>query len=301
MKAGVIGYPLAHSVSPQFQQPAFDHLGLDVTYRAYETPPEALGAFVAGLRDEKWLGCNVTIPHKRAIVKLMDTVSEEARLIGAVNTVVKEAGGRLAGHNTDSAGFLRALVEDAGFDPRGKTAVLLGAGGAAPAVAVALLRAGAGRLWIANRTPARAESLARALAAHFDARRLDTSPLDEAALRRPLAEATLLVNSTSVGMAHGPVPDGSPVPAELLGPHLLVYDLVYNPARTPLLQAAATRVARTQEGLPMLIYQGARSFEQWTGQTAPVAIMMEHGRRALAAREGASSGLRVPSSESGPG
>jgi shikimate dehydrogenase len=281
-KCGVIGFPLAHSISPRFQQPAFDHLGLDVSYRAYETPPDALPAFFAGLREGPWLGCNVTIPHKQAVLALVDAVGEEARQIGAVNTVVKEPDGRLSGHNTDAAGFLRALEADAGFAPRGETAVLLGAGGAALAVAVALLRAGLRRLTIANRTAQRAQATVDALARHFAPDRLAAAGLDSEALRRPLADASLLVNSTSVGMAHGPAPDAVPLPPALLGSHLLVYDLVYNPSRTPLLRAAAAAGARTQEGLPMLVYQGALAFERWTGRPAPVAIMLEHGRRALA-------------------
>ena len=281
---GVIGFPLAHSISPRFQQPAFDHLGLDVSYRAYETPPEALAPFFASLRAGGWLGCNVTIPHKQAVFDLVDAVSEEARLIGAVNTVVCEPGGRLSGHNTDAAGFLRALTESAGYDPAGQGAVLLGAGGAALAVAVALLRAGASRLWIANRTDARAEALVASLGRHFSSSRLQAVVLNCDSLRGPLGEASLLVNCTSVGMSHGPDPQGTPLPEPaggLLGPHLLVYDLVYNPARTPLLRAAAAAGARTQEGLPMLIYQGALAFERWTGRPAPVEVMMAHGRRAL--------------------
>lgn len=300
VQCGVVGYPLAHSISPAFQQPAFEHLGLDVEYRAYETPPAALGAFVAGLRSPGWLGCNVTIPYKRQVFDLVDDVSEEARLIGAVNTVAKDSAGRLIGHNTDAAGFLKALVENAGFDPRGQEAVLLGAGGAALAVAVALLRAGVGRLWIANRTLERAQNLTHSLAEHFPSARLDVVGLysegsepngpatdrNGEALRRPLAMASLLVNTTSLGMAHGPAPQRSPVPPALLGPHLVVYDLVYNPARTPLLEAAAASGARTQEGLSMLIYQGALAFEHWTGQPAPLSVMMEQGRRALARRAG---------------
>ncbi len=284
IRCGVIGYPLAHSISPAFQQPAFDYLGLDVSYRAYETPPGALGAFMQGLRGEEWLGCNVTIPHKREVLDLVDDVTEEARLIGAVNTVAKGPAGRLTGDNTDAAGFLKALIEDAGFEPRGRGAVLLGAGGAALAVAVALLRAGVSRLWIANRTAPRADVLARSLVGHFDGARLEVVAMDGQGLRRPLAEASLLVNSTSLGMAHGPDPDASPVPPSLLGPHLVVYDLVYNPPQTPLLEAASRAGARGQEGLPMLIYQGALAFERWTGRPAPLAVMMERGRRALRGR-----------------
>jgi shikimate dehydrogenase len=286
-QAGVIGYPLAHSISPQFQQPAFDALGLPVTYRAYEVPPDELEAFSGGLRGGDWLGVNVTIPHKRAIFRLVDALTDEARLIGAVNTVVCGADGALLGHNTDAEGFLRALVEEARFDVHDQPVVLLGARGAARAVAVALLRAGARRLTIANRTEEQARALADDMAAHFGRERLAALPLEPAALRGPLAEAALLVNSTSVGMAHGPAPDAAPVPAALLGPHLLVYDLVYNPGQTRLLSEAAAAGARTQEGLPMLVYQGAASFERWTGRPAPVDVMMEHARRALREREAA--------------
>ncbi len=281
MQAGVIGYPLKHSISPQFQQPAFDALGLGVSYRAYETPPADLPAFVAGLRSPEWLGCNVTIPHKQAVFSLMDEVTDEARLIGAVNTIIRGRDGQLIGHNTDAEGFLRALTSDAGFDPAGAAVVLLGAGGAAPAVAVALLRTGAARVWIANRTVERARALVDALGRHFGPERLAALPLTADALRSVLAEASLLVNSTSVGMAHGPAPAATPVPPHLLGPHLLVYDLVYNPAQTPLLIAAARAGARTQPGLPMLIYQGAASFERWTGRPAPIGLMLEAGRQAL--------------------
>ncbi|MBI3973189.1 MAG: shikimate dehydrogenase [Chloroflexi bacterium] len=280
MKAGVIGYPLKHSISPQFQQPAFDALGLDVTYRACEIAPPDVPQFIAGLRAGDWLGCNVTIPHKKAVYDLMDSLTEEARLIGAVNTVIY-TGGALTGHNTDATGFLRALVDEAGFDVAGKRTVVLGAGGAARAAAVALLRAGAAAVALANRTVERAEALAKDLAVHFERERVAALPLETDALRGPLAGATLLVNSTSVGMAHGPAPDAAPVPTSLLGPHLLVYDLVYNPARTALLAAAEAAGAQTLEGLPMLIYQGAASFERWTGRLAPIHIMMQHGRRAL--------------------
>lgn len=285
-QAGVIGYPLAHSISPQFQQPAFDALGLDVSYRAYETPHAALPEFVAGLRRDDWLGCNVTIPHKLAIAGLVDILTDEARQIGAVNTVYKD-GGRLVGHNTDATGFLRALTDDAGFSPAGASVLMLGAGGAARAAAVALLRAGATRLWITNRTEERATVLRDRLLAAFPGAGDQIAVFyseDGKALAAAAREATLLVNSTSVGMAHTPMVADLPLPASLLGPHLLVYDLVYNPSQTPLLVAAAQAGARTQFGLPMLIYQGAASFERWTGRPAPVAIMMEHGRRALERR-----------------
>jgi shikimate dehydrogenase len=285
-QAGVIGFPLAHSISPQFQQPAFDALGLAVTYRAHEVAPEALPEFVEGLRQGDWLGVNVTIPHKRSIVELMDSLTDEAQQIGAVNTVIRH-GPELLGHNTDASGFMRALEEHPAYTRQrlAMGAVLLGARGAARAVAVGLLRAGLRRLAIANRTVAQAESLCDELGTAFPQAAIGALPLQAEALRGPLAEAGLLVNSTSVGMAHGPAPDESPISSQLLGPHLLVYDLVYNPDRTPLLLEAASRGAETQPGLPMLVYQGAASFERWTGLAAPTEVMMAAARCALAARQ----------------
>ncbi|HEU5317872.1 MAG TPA: shikimate dehydrogenase [Chloroflexota bacterium] len=280
LAAGVIGHPVKHSISPQFQQAAFDHLRLDVRYEAHEVAPEDVPSFLDRLRGGCWLGCNVTIPHKRAALEGADELPAEAREIGAVNTLIVDRA-RLIGHNTDAEGFLRALTDEARFEPRGTAAVLLGAGGAALAVAVGLARAGVRRLWIANRSIDRAHALAARLGDRVETAVL---PLDDGALRRPLSEAQLLVNSTSIGMSSGPAPGQSPLSSSLLGPHLLVYDLVYNPARTPLLEAADSTGARTLEGLPMLIYQGAASFERWTGRPAPVDVMMEAGRRALAAR-----------------
>lgn len=283
LKAGVIGLPIAHSISPRFQQAGFTALNLNVRYQAYETPPEALPAFLATMRQGGWLGCNVTIPHKRAVYDSVDALTDEAEAIGAVNTILVQDG-RLLGHNTDAEGFMRALTGEAHFDVRGRDAVLLGAGGAALAVAIGLARGGVRRLWIANRSAERAQALAKRIHGRGMSVQVEAIPLETEALRRPMSAASLLVNSTSVGMAGGSAPRDLPLPMELLSSHLLVYDLVYNPARTPLLEAAKRVGARTLEGLPMLIYQGAASLEHWTGVPAPITIMMEAGRRALAER-----------------
>jgi shikimate dehydrogenase len=284
LNAGVIGFPLKHSISPQFQQPAFDHIGLPVRYAAYEIPPEEVPAFLDRMRQGGWLGCNVTIPHKRAAYEGVDELTEEARAIGAVNTMLVQ-GNRLLGHNTDATGFMRALTEEARFNPQGQNAVLLGAGGAALAVAVGLAKAGIKRLWIANRSLDRARALADSLAERTGTEvKAEAIALDPSALLVPVGSAALIVNSTSIGMSGGPAPDDTPLPARMIGARHLVYDLVYNPARTPLLHAAEAAGAKTVEGLPMLIYQGAASFERWTGQPAPVSIMMEAGRKALAER-----------------
>jgi shikimate dehydrogenase len=280
LQAGVIGFPLSHSISPQFQQPAFDYLGLDVHYAAHQTSPEQLPSFLAHMRTGGWLGCNVTIPHKRAVFEGVDALTAEADEIGAVNTIIVQDG-RLLGHNTDAEGFMRALREEADFDVRGKNVILLGAGGAALAVGVGLARGGVKRLWIANRSLDRAQALAARLAGKTDAIAVT---LEARSLAEPVQSAQLLVNCTSVGMSSGPAPNELPLPEALLGSHLLVYDLVYNPARTPLLAAAQRAGSCTVEGLPMLVYQGAASFERWTGQPAPTEIMMAAARRALEAR-----------------
>ena len=156
----LLGHPVGHSVSPAFQQAALDHYGLDVRYEAMDVDATSLSQAVKALRDPDVMGANVTVPHKEALLALLDELKEGAKLIGAVNTI-ENRDGALVGHNTDAQGFLRALKEDAGFDPEGKTALVLGAGGAARAVTVALAGAGVKSLVIANRTLERARTVTR--------------------------------------------------------------------------------------------------------------------------------------------
>lgn len=280
-QVAVIGYPLKHSISPQFQQPAFDALGLDVRYTARETPPEELPELLAALRQPPWLGLNVTVPHKQAVLPYLDELSPEARRIGAVNTIHR-VGDRLLGYNTDAPGVVRALRQDLGFEPRGARAVLLGAGGSARAVAVALLDAGVRALAILNRHPERAETLAAELRVGLrpDAA-VEAGPATEATIIRTLAGADLLVNCTTVGMRHGPAEGSMPVPPQALRRTLAVYDLVYNPRVTPLVAAARAAGAPAQGGLSMLVYQGAISFEIWTGRPAPLEVMRRAAEAAL--------------------
>ena len=282
LRLGIIGYPLGHSASPAFQQAALDHLGVDATYERWEVAPERLAERVRELRGPDLLGFSVTVPHKEAVMPLLDEVDTAARDIGAVNTVV-HSDGRLLGANTDLAGFLRALREDGDYEPRGRRALILGAGGAARAVAYALLSEGAASVAIANRSPERARTLANELATRFPAR-VDALALDAESLAPLLgadASVDLLVNCTSMGMAHGPAADASPIPAGLIPRTALVYDLVYNPAETPMLAAARRAGARTLGGLPMLVYQGAAAFRMWTGREAPVDVMMRAASAAL--------------------
>ena len=277
----LIGYPLRHSVSSAFQQAAFDHHHLDVRYENRETDRAELETTVKNLRHSTILGANVTIPHKERVVTLLDELDEPAAQIGAVNTIVNR-GGRLLGFNTDAPGFMRALRYEARFECRGVSAVLLGAGGVARAVGFALVHEGAKRLMIANRTPERAETLAaflRGQSGHDT--EVASEPWDRLRSGRVLPRCDLLVNCTSLGMRHSATEGESPLGADAIPRGVLVCDLVYNPEETPLLKEARKAGAVAFGGLPMLVYQGAASFELWTGREAPLDIMFSKARETL--------------------
>ncbi len=277
---GIIGFPIGHSISPVFQQAALDHYGMDATYRAWEVAPADLPTFLDGLRSPDFLGINVTVPHKEAVMPHLDSVDEWAKLAGAVNTI-KNADGKLVGYNTDGLGFLRALREAGGFEPKGRRALLLGAGGSARAVSCALAEAGASHLTIANRTLSRAEHLADLVRSQgLECTTISTEPGGDA-LRDACGDAELIVNCTTLGMLHGPGEGTSPLTSGLIPAKAFVYDLVYNPPETPLLREAAAAGASGLGGLHMLIHQGAASFEIWTGKEAPVHRMLDAARAVL--------------------
>ena len=310
-RLGVIGYPLKHSISAVFQQAALDHLRLDIRYEAWETTPEHLAERVGSLRHRGMLGASVTVPYKEAIMAYLDAIDPVAQTIGAVNLIV-HPGEKVVGYNTDAGGFLRGLVTEGDFDPRGKAVVVLGAGGAARAIGFILIWAGISSLTIVNRTVERAQALARdlrrgpslpewtegepgiswAVYGEGVARLMRAtqvrqkavvevlSPTD-AALGQVVRASDLVVNCTSVGMKHSATEGKSPLVGEMLSAKAVAYDLVYNPLETPFLQQAKETGARVVTGLPMLIYQGAASFQMWTGQEAPLEVMMAAGRRAL--------------------
>ncbi len=279
---GLIGHKLSHSISQQFQQAAFEHMGLDIRYEVWETTKDELPDVVEGLRDDSKLGANVTIPYKEAVLSLLNKVDKGARRIGAVNTIAKRDD-KLVGYNTDASGFIRALEEDGGFDPRGKRAVLIGAGGAARAVSFALIDAGVRSLVILNRSIERGRELAKDL--KWELKISDTEVIalswKDGRTLTALSGCDLLVNCTSVGMKNSASEDKSPLNIALIPKRALVYDVVYNPVETPLIVAAKKAGARTLGGLPMLVYQGAASFELWTGKAAPIDIMMRVAKRAL--------------------
>ena len=278
-RLGIIGHPIGHSISPVFQQAALDAIGFDGTYQPWDVAPDEVGEFVAGLRAPGTLGINVTVPHKEAVIPFLDEVDDWASTAGAVNTIVNRDG-RLTGYNTDGIGFLRALREGADFEPRGRDVLVLGAGGSARGVVYALARVGVAQMFIANRTLERAEGLA-ALSVDSGAAAEALSLSDAPGAAR---EVALIVNCTSMGMVHGPDEDGTPLSAADIPSNALVNDLVYNPLETPLLREAAKSGAATLGGIPMLVYQGAASFEMWTEQDAPVAVMLEAATAAMRAR-----------------
>lgn len=272
--AGIIGYPVGHSLSPVFQGAAFAHCGLDVRYEAWETPGDALHARLVNLRGEQYLGANVTIPHKEAVIPFLDELGGQSVRVGAVNTIVNR-GGRLFGFNTDGPGFVAALRNEAHFDPAGRSILLLGAGGAARGIAFALAEARAERVDIANRGPHRASRLSLATAEAGAASH--ALPLDT-----PLGRYDCVVNCTSIGMRGGGAEGRLPATMDGAAEGALIVDIVYRPEETPFLRAAKAAGHPALGGLPMLIYQGALSFELWTGVAAPVEVMLEAVRQVLA-------------------
>ena len=266
---GVIGWPIGHSLSPVLQNAALERAGLDYVYLSLPVKPELLPEAVAGLRAMEFRGINVTIPHKTAILPLLDEVDEDARIIGAVNTVVQEDG-FLRGYNTDAVGFMGALRET-GFDVTGKRVAVLGAGGAARAVLWALLKNKAGRISIGVRNPEKAKPLAGFFQKYGH---VAVFLWSGEAFCSELSEADLLVNTTPLGM-HPHVEDMPPVELSRVKKDALVYDIIYTPAETRFLREAAALGHPVLNGEGMLAGQGAEAFRLWTGKDADMSLMKE--------------------------
>ena len=276
---GVIGAPIGHSLSPVIQNAALHAAGLDYVYAALPVRPDALASAVHGLRDAGIAGFNVTIPFKTEILPLMDVLSEDARRIGAVNTVVVREDGKLAGYNTDAAGFLVGFTEH-GITPAGKRAVLIGAGGAARAALWGLLRSSVSEVCIGVRTPGKGA----ALTADFEADGFVRScAFDTSAWRDALGAADIIVQTTPLGMSPR-TEEMPPVDPAALAPSAVVYDLIYTPAETAFLRAAAARGHRTINGETMLAAQGAEAFFLWTGVRPDMMLMKRVLREELARR-----------------
>jgi len=273
---GLFGWPVEHSISPPMHNAAFASLGMDWCYLPFGVPPTCLADAVRGVRALGLRGVNATVPHKQALLELVDELTAEARAIGAVNTLI--LGERTIGHNTDAAGFMQALRE-AGLLPQEKSVLVLGAGGAARAVVYALAAAKA-HVTVLNRTPERAEALAHDLCQVLPGAYIEPGPLEPAALAWQAVRAELIVNTTTVGMSsHG---GGSPWPEQVPYPDgVPLYDLIYSPPETPLMALARRHGAQATNGLGMLVHQGAESFRVWTGIDPPVDVMYRAGMHAL--------------------
>jgi shikimate dehydrogenase len=273
--AGIIGWPVSHSLSPVMHNAAFAELGLDWVYVPFPVAPARLAEAVAGVAALGLAGFNVTIPHKVAILPLLDRISPEARLIGAVNTVAI-SDGLLTGYNTDGIGLIAALAAKLGFSPEGRSVLVIGAGGAARSAVAALAGAGASAVALVNRSVAKGEELVEAIAGSLSGCRLSAYPLERVAEPSFLAGFDLVVNTTSLGMKGEAVPG---LEVSRLQRGCAVYDMVYAPPVTPLLAEAVRLRIPAANGLGMLVAQGEAAFRIWTGVEPPSGCM----ERALAA------------------
>jgi len=268
MILGLIGHPVEHSISSTMHEAALSALGFPAAYLPFDIPPEALDQFLLAAERLRIRGFNVTSPHKEAVARSVDELDGDAERLGVVNTVVLRDGWT-AGHNTDVYGF-RISLRSLGLRVGDRNALVVGAGGAAKAIVDVLLREGA-HVQLTNRTPSRAEALAES----FDDR-IEVLPLGILTRKGPW---DLLVNATPVGTKG--VPDFLPVPEAVIGKAGFIYDLVYNPPVTPLLRAAKRLNRPGASGLEMLVHQGAKAFELWTGQAAPFDAMQRAAKEAL--------------------
>ena len=265
---GLIGDPVEHSMSPAMQNAAFHELGLDCVYVPFRVKSHDLSRAIEAMRGLNIRGFNVTIPHKVLVMGLLDKLDDLAGKIGAVNTIAND-GGVLTGYNTDADGFIRPLL-DKGIDPKDKQVLVIGAGGAARAICLALADKGAD-LIILNRTLERAGELADRLSQH-SLRPARIGQLNAHNLKEATKVADIIVNTTSLGMGSS---NETPVPQNLLRSGAIVCDIVYSPVKTRLLKEAEAVGCVTVRGIEMLAWQGALAFERWTGQTAPIALMKE--------------------------
>lgn len=276
VRLGVLGHPVEHSFSPPMQNAALKHCKIEMQYTRFHILPEELRETVELLRELEFIGANLTLPHKVDVVESLDVVDETAKRVGAVN-VIKMDGTKLRGFNTDGKGFSRAIREEFSVDLRDLRVLVLGAGGAARAIALQCAKENCERLVIANGTFEKGKQLADKLRDFFEGPkvfgpvpRLQAIAWEEQAFRFQIANVDLIVNATPAGLNRG---DPPPLSSRLLAPHLMVYDTIYTAERTPLVSAAIEAGARAANGLSMLLHQGALAFEIWFGREAPIEAM----------------------------
>jgi shikimate dehydrogenase len=273
---GVIGDPIEHSLSPAMHNAAFEHLKLDYVFLAFKVTTAEVENAMRGMRGLGIHGLNVTMPHKNAVIAYLDEVDSTAKFLGSVNTILND-NGKLLGFSTDGIGALNALREN-GVNLSGKKVLLLGGGGAAKAIAFALAKE-VNELSILNRTPEKTKALTDALSGKFG-KKVTAGSLAPSTIQENLQDADVLVNATSVGMH--PNVEQSLVAPQWLKPDLTVMDIVYNPIETKLAKDAKVVGAKVVNGVEMLIFQGAASFEIWTGCSAPVEVMRKAAINKLA-------------------
>ena len=277
---GIFGDPIGHTLSPVIQNAAISELSLNMIYVPFHVTPGALKDAVASIKALGMPGVNITIPHKERVMEFLDDMTDEARKVGAVNTIVN-TDGRLTGHNTDGAGYITSLRAETGFEANGKNIVILGAGGAARGIMAAILAEAPASVTLVNRTVSRADTLAEDLGSGYVDVKIHTVPLEKGPLKERIEEADLLINSTSVGMG-GKVPFNPLVLSlDSLRGEAVVSDIVYKPLNTALLRSAKSTGHKVHQGLGMLIHQGALGFELWTGKKAPVDIMRSAALKAM--------------------
>lgn len=275
---GIFGYPLKHTLSPVMQEAAFRKLNIPAFYLPFEIKRNEISKLLRNKRKIILDGFNVTVPYKELMFKQVDKVSPEAKAVGAVNTV-KVKNGKLHGFNTDIYGFSRSLKTDGKFNPKGKKAVVLGAGGAAKSVVYSLVKGGASAVSVGDLVAAKAKSLVQRFTKLRKACGLRTFLPEQDNVKNELADTDLFVNATPVGLKKN---DPLLVPKSAFPKKkIVVYDLIYNPETTKLLRTARACGHRTVNGLGMLLYQGAEAFRIWTGKEAPARVMKEALKKGL--------------------
>ena len=265
---GVFGYPVSHSLSPVFQNAAFEYLGLDYVYIPFEIKPEDLKKGVESIKIFNWVGINVTIPHKKEILKYIDEIDETSEILEVVNTI-HNIGGKLKGYTTDGDGFIMSLREDGKFNPEGKNIFIIGAGGSSYAICGALIKKKVNHIFITNRTYENSMKLKEHLYYKLNFKNVEIIEFEKRNEKGIWEKVDLLVNTTSIGMKEN---DPLLIKRENIEKVKFVYDIVYN-RKTELLKEAENLKIPYLDGLSMLVYQGAISFEIWTGKKAPVEIM----------------------------
>jgi shikimate dehydrogenase len=268
-KLAVIGCPIKHSASPQMHQAALDEAGIDLQYIRVEVEPDQVGSCFSEMERLGFIGCNVTVPHKLEAMALCDELTDDAKSLGAANTIHFKQGKRI-GHNSDGPGIARAVLEDFGKSLTELRVLILGAGGGAGrAIATQCAREGAPAIYLSNRTVEKLDPIAKSLTEEHGAKLVYTLSTNETELVTAASRVDLIINSTSLGLKQG---DALPLPAAALSAQHMVYDAVYDPPVT-LLAEANKLGAKTSNGLSMLLHQGAISFTFWLGQEPSIAAM----------------------------